>query len=168
MSIEQEFREKVANYLNRLSADIKPVLETLIEYEYPEEVVSLEFEVFADGFTQEFPVRAFFMDSNNSEHFVVVDGKAEYPSPVDPDLLRIDYVYPYEFENEYIEKDSTFDPWSIATNELIEWFSKCWLAAGGEDFKLNSSIAAHDSHHVFNLKESRWQNKPQQSDKRSE
>ena len=126
MSIEQEFREKVAGCLNALSVDIEPVLKALIEYEYPKEVVSLEFEVFVDGFTQEFPVRAFFMDSDNSEYFVYVNGKAEYPSPVDPGLLKIDHVYPYELEEEYTTKDDTLDPWSIATNELVEWF-KCTI-----------------------------------------
>lgn len=147
----------MAIHLDKLSADIKPVLKALIEYEYPKEVVSLEFEVFVDGFTQEFPVRAFFMDSDNSEYFVYVDGKAEYPSPVDPGLLKIDHVYPCELEEEYTNKDNTLDPWKIATNELVEWFSRCWLAVGGEDFNLKSSIAPHDSSHEFNLQKSKWQ-----------
>ncbi|BDA59516.1 hypothetical protein NUITMVS1_09790 [Shewanella xiamenensis] len=51
--------------------------------------------------------------------------------------IRI-YVYPDEFEEEYIDKDEDLDPWQIATNALIEWFSKCWIAAGGKSFKLNA------------------------------
>lgn len=156
MSIEEEFKVKIAAHLNRLTDDIMPVLRELIEYDYPKEVDALAFEIFVDGFSSEFPVRAFFMDADDSEYFIMVDGKAEYPSPVDPRLLKIDYVYPYDFEEEYTEKDDSLDPWHVATNELIEWFSKCWLAAGGKHFKLNANIAPHDGNHEFDLKESKW------------
>ena len=132
-------------------------MKALIEYSYPKEVVSLEFEIFADGFTQGFPVRTFFMDSNNSEHFVYVNGKAQYPSPVKPELLEIEYVYPYELEEKYINEDEDFDPWSIAIDELIQWFSKCWREMGGESFKLNANIAPHDNDQAYNLTESKWE-----------
>ncbi len=156
MSIEEEFKVKIAEHISRLTDDIMPVLKELIEYDYPKEVDTLAFEIFVDGFSSEFPVRAFFMDENNSEYFIMVDGKAEYPSPVDPDLLKIDYVYPYELEEEYTNKDDSLEPWHIATNELIDWFSKCWLTAGGKNFKLNANIALHDSNHEFDLRESKW------------
>jgi hypothetical protein len=157
MSIEQEFKEQVIEHLEKLSDHLKPVLKELIEYDYPDEVDTLAFEIFVDGFSSEFPVRAFFMDKDNSEHFIYIDGKAEYPSPVDPDLLKIDQVYPYELEEEYTNKDESLDPWQIATNELIEWFSKCWQAAGGKTFKLKANIAPHDSNHEFDLVEGKWQ-----------
>jgi len=157
MSIEQEFKEQVIEHLEKLSDDLKPVLKELIGYDYPEEIDTLAFEIFVDGFSSEFPVRAFFMDKDNSEHFIYIDGKAEYPSPVDPDLLKIDQVYPYELEEEYTIKDESLDPWQIATNTLIEWFSKCWLASGGKAFKLKANIAPHDSNHEFDLVESKWQ-----------
>jgi hypothetical protein len=157
MSIEQEFKEQVIEHLEKLSDHLKPVLKELIEYDYPDEVDTLAFEIFVDGFSSEFPVRAFFMDKDNSEYFIYIDGKAEYPSPVDPDLLKIDQVYPYELEEEYTNKDESLDPWQIATNELIEWFSKCWQAAGGKTFKLKANIAPHDSNHEFDLVEGKWQ-----------
>ena len=59
MNIDQDFSEKVQEYLHGLTTNIEPVLKALIEYRYPKEVVSLEFEIFADGFTQGFPVRTF-------------------------------------------------------------------------------------------------------------
>lgn len=71
-------------------------------------------------------------------------------------MLDIDYVYPYELEEQYVEKDDDFYPWSIATDELILWFSKRWLVSGGDTFKRHSSIAPHDSAHEFDLKESKW------------
>jgi hypothetical protein len=157
MSIEQEFKEQVIEHLEKLSDHLKPVLKELIEYDYPDEVDTLAFEIFVDGFSSEFPVRAFFMDKDNSEHFIYIDGKAEYPSPVDPDLLKIDQVYPYELEEEYTDNDESLDPWKIATNELIDWFSKCWQAAGGKTFKLKANIAPHDSNHEFDLVEGKWQ-----------
>jgi len=157
MSIEQEFKEKVSEYLEKLSNDLCTILKELIEYNYPEEVTTLAFEIFVDGFSSEFPVRAFFMDKDNSEHFIYIDGKAEYPSPVDPGLLEIDHVYPYELEEEYTNKDESLDPWDIATNELIEWFSKCWLVSGGQTLNIKATIAPHDSNHEFNLVENKWQ-----------
>lgn len=157
MNIEQEFSEKVQEHLHGLTASIKPVLKELIEYNYPKEVVSLEFEIFADGFTQGFPVRAFFMDAGNSEHFVYVNGEAQYPSPVEPELLEIEHVYPYELEEKYINEDEDFDLWSIAIDELIQWFSECWKEMGGESFQLKANIAPHDNDQAYNLVESKWE-----------
>ncbi|MGL5471840.1 MAG: hypothetical protein ACRDCT_27315 [Shewanella sp.] len=157
MSFEQEFTEKVGGYLDKLTDELQPILKQLIEYDYPQEVATLAFEVFVDRFSSQFPVRVFFMDKDNTEYFVELDGKAAYPSPVNPNLLDIDHVYPDEFEEEYIDKDEDLDSWQIATNALIEWFSKCWIAAGGQSFKLKAHIAPHDSHYEFNLVESQWQ-----------
>ena len=119
--------------------------------------MSLEFEVFANEFTKGFPVRAFFIDANNSEHFVYVNGKAQYPSPVDPELLEIEHVYTYKLEEKYINEDEDFDLWSIASDELIQWFSKCWKEVGGELFKLKANIALHDNDQAYNLIESKWE-----------
>ncbi len=157
MSIEQEFKEKVREHLEELTEPLMLILKELIEYDYPKDVATLAFEIFVDGFSSEFPVRAFFIDEDNSEHFVYIDGKAEYPSPVDSELLKIEHVYPDELEDEYTSKDESLDPWHVATNELIDWFSKCWLSAGGQTFKLKANIAPHDSNHEFNLVESKWQ-----------
>ena len=159
MSIEKEFKEKISSCLDLLSEPLRPILRELIDYDYPEEVAALEFEVFVDGFSSGFPVRAFFMDKDNSEHFIYVGGKARYPSPVDPGLLKIEYVYPYELEEEFTNKDDSLDPWHIATNELIEWFAKCWQAEGGNTFKLKANIAPHDSYNEFNLIEGKWQDR---------
>ena len=157
MNIEQEFSEKVQEHLHGLTASIKPVLKELIEYDYPKEVISLEFEIFADGFTQGFPVRAFFMDSDDSEHFVYINDEAQYPSPVDPELLEIEHVYPYELEEKYTNQDEDFDPWSIAIDELIQWFSECWREMGGESFQLKANIMPHDNDEVYNLVDSKWE-----------
>lgn len=157
MSIEKEFKKEVQNHLNELNSNIKPVLKELIKYNYPKEVVSLEFEIFADRFTSEFPVRAFFMDKENSEHFVYVNGQAEYPSPVEPKLLEIECIYSYELEEEYSDMDDNLDLWSIATDELVEWFSKCWNEVGGKTFKLKANISSHDDIKEYNLVEGTWQ-----------
>ena len=97
------------------------------------------------------------MDSDNSEHFVYVNGEAQYPSPVEPELLEIDHVYPYDFEEKYINEDEDFDLWSIATDELIQWFSECWKEMGGDSFQLKANIAPHDNDQAYNLVESKWE-----------
>ena len=73
-SIKEQFQEEVRKYLDRLTDQLTSVLKQLVEYSYVPEVKSLDFEVFCDGFTQEFPVRAFFMDEDNGEHFISIDG----------------------------------------------------------------------------------------------
>ncbi len=37
-------------------------------------------------------------------------------------------------------KDEDFDPWSIAIDELIQWFSECWKEVGGESFQLDANM----------------------------
>lgn len=157
MNKMQEFKSGVRACLEALDKDIEPVLAQLVTHRYPLEVAAIDFEVFVDGFTQGFPVRAFFMDLDNSEFFIFSDGKAEYPSPVDPKLLNIPCVYPQEFEDTFTEDDEEFDPWAHATEVLIDWFSKRWVAAGGFGFLLRATIAAHDSVREFNLNTLTWQ-----------
>ena len=104
-SIKEQFQEEVRKYLDRLTDQLTSVLKQLVEYSYVPEVKSLDFEVFCDGFTQEFPVRAFFMDEDNGEHFISIDGQAQYPCPINPGLLEIERVYPPELEEMYFQQD---------------------------------------------------------------
>ena len=155
MSRNQQFSDKVRQCLNILNDDLESVLKQLVEYDYPQEVSCLSFEIFVDGFTQGFPVNCFFMDSGNTEYFEYVDGKAKYPSPVDSGLLQIESVYPEELEEEF--EDIEDDLWNISTQEMIGWFSERWLSVGGDKFTKDANIAPHDSIHEFNLINSRWQ-----------
>ncbi|WP_299443448.1 hypothetical protein [uncultured Aquimarina sp.] len=154
--MESEFRDKVKEYLTKLNIEIEDVIKKLISFEYPNEVISLDFEVFSDGFTENFPVRVFFMDKENCEFFIYNNNKAEYPSPVDPGLLNIHCVYNYEFLQKFEKHDENFDSWGIATDELIKWFIIRWLNSGGEKFKLNASIKAHHLCDKFDLIEQKW------------
>ena len=148
---EQTFRQQVRSNLSSLEASLIPVLSALVSYQYPSQVAALDFEVFSDGFTRNFPVRAFFLDSSNTEFFLYVDGTATYPSPVDPGLLEIDYVYPPELEDQLEAESPDSDPWHIATTELLDWFLSCWRKAGGERFPLAATIAHHDASSELNL-----------------
>ncbi len=157
MSLEKEFRQGVRRHLEVLSPGLITVLAQLIGYDYPQEVVSIEFEVFPDQFASGFPVRAFFMDANNCEYFVYEDGKAVYPSPVDPGLIDIVGVYPEEFEDGFVGRDENLNTFKLASRELIEWFSRCWEAAGGERFARRAAIMCHDDVRAFNLKSRSWE-----------
>ena len=156
-SAEQVFRQAVQGSLSKLDSQIGGVLRSLVEHQYPSEVFALSFEVFSDGFTSGFPVRAFFMDRSNTEHFIREGGQAKYPSPVDPGLLEIDYVYPEELEEALEESAPETDVWEIASEELIQWFAKHWQLVGGASFPLVATIAPHDSSKEFNLKSGSWQ-----------
>jgi hypothetical protein len=156
-SAEQVFRQAIREGLTRLDTQIEGVLHSLIEHRYPPEVFALSFEVFGDGFTSGFPVRAFFMDRSNTEYFLWEDGQAKYPSPVDPGLLEIDRVYAEELEEELQGSAPELDAWEIASDELIQWFAKHWQHVGGASFPLVATIAPHDSSEEFNLRSSSWQ-----------
>lgn len=154
--LEQRFRKGVREHLALLSNELLTQLRQLIAFCYPDEVKSIDFEVFSDGFTRGFPVRAFFIDSDNSEHFVFVCGEATYPSPIDPGLLKIEHVYSDSFENLFLGEDERFDSWTISDEELIEWFANIWREAGGRKFYLEATIAPHDSARYFDLKDGEW------------
>ncbi|WP_312319008.1 hypothetical protein [Stenotrophomonas sp.] len=152
MSIEElAFQQNVRSSLSQLDGQLIPVLESLISHQYPAQVAALDFEIFSDQFTEGFPVRAFFLDNTNTECFVYVDGRATYPSPVDPGLLEIDCVYPVSHEEQLEMASSDSDLWQIATSELLDWFLACWMKAGGQNFALAATIAEHDSRSELNL-----------------
>lgn len=153
---KRKFQAAVRSHLDDLSEQLVPVLKELVEYSYPKEVSALDFEIFPDSFSSQFPVRVFFMDSENCEHFEYLDGIAQYPSPVDPGLLNIDKVYPDELE-EAFEEDEDMDLWALAVAETAMWFFDCWKKAGGKRFTLGATIAEHDSSEELNLKSGKWQ-----------
>jgi hypothetical protein len=151
------FRSEVQQYLSVLDLSLVDVLRALIEYDYPAEVFALSFEVFSDSFTSQFPARVFFVDRNNTEFFLYTEGEAQYPSPIAPELLEIDGIYPDEIEEALEALDPHADAWQIATQEFITWFAKCWGVAGGASFPLVATIVSHDSEQEFNLVQERWQ-----------
>lgn len=154
---ELGFRNSVQASLAKLDNQISRVLESLVTHKYPDEVFALSFEVFSDGFTSGFPVRAFFMDRTNTEYFIFDGGEAKYPSPVDPSLIEIECVYPEELEEELEVSSPNLDTWEIASDELIHWFAKHWESVDGLNFPLVATIAIHDSSKEFNLKSGAWQ-----------
>ena len=156
-SAELIFRQGVREGLATLDSQIEAILRSLVSHEYPPEVFALSFEVFSDGFTSGFPVRAFFMDRSNTEHFIWEGQQAKYPSPVDPGLLEIDHVDPEELEEELEDHSPESDAWDIATEEMIQWFAGHWQRVGGVNFPLVATIATHDSSEEFNLKSGGWQ-----------
>ena len=154
---ENTFRIGVRNSLAALNQQIEEALAALISHEYPPEVYALAFEVFPDSFTSGFPARAFFMDRTNTEFFLYSNGKVEYPSPIDPQLLELAQIYPAELEERFEGDAPDHDPWELATDELIYWFSARWNSAGGSSFRRVATISAHDSDREFNLISKQWQ-----------
>ncbi len=152
----ERFQAAVTERLQFLRSSLVPVLRQLVEHQYPDEVVSLDFEVFTDGFTQGFPVRAFFIDSENNEYFLSFDGSPEYPSPVDPQLLHIDRVYGDDLEPRFLEEDEDLDTFTLAGEALVPWFAECWRHAGGRAFGRAATVRLHDDPRVFDLARGAW------------
>lgn len=155
MNKEQQFRTRISEYFHKHDSSLEGALFSLINHQYPDEVAMLQFVIFPDGFTSGFPVRAFFMDKDVCEFFVYRDGEAEYPSPVDPGLLEIPFLYPEALEEECSDDDE-FDIWSVASDELVKWFSERWKAAGGNFFKKAAIIMEHDDNRAFSLNSFEW------------
>ena len=157
--LADEFRSMLHNGLRPLEDPLIAVLRQLVEHDYPPEVVAIDFEVFSDRWSEGFPARAFFMNESNSEHFIYVDGKAEYPSPVDPALLDVPYVIPPEYEGSVFERDPDLDTFTLGAQEFIPWFAACWKKAGGANFRRRATIAEHDHDREFNLVTDQWQDR---------
>jgi hypothetical protein len=157
MMLKQQFQQEVRNHLDQLTDQLVPILKQLIEYPYVPEVKSLDFEIFCDGFTEGFPVRAFFMDEDNCEHFIYVEGQAQYPCPINPGLLDIPHVYPDELEERYSQQDEDLDTFTAAGEALIPWFAECWQQAGGLSFPRQAQIMLHDDIEAFDLVHQVWQ-----------
>ena len=153
---ESEFQRAVVNALEQHTQALVAVLRQLVQYDYPPEVVSVEFEIYPDGFTSGLPVRAFFMDETNSEYFVLSGNEARYPSPVDPGLLKLARVYDSSLESALEEASPDADTYTLAAEAMIPWFARCWAEAGGLHFSRRSSINLHDDLKVYDLVSQRW------------
>ena len=157
--INEESKSEFRHGLGRLKEKLMEVLRQLIQSEYPCEVVAIDFEVFPGTWSADFPARAFFLDSANCEHFVYVDGKAEYPSPVDPALLSGKGILTSEFEEKLFERSPDLDTFALGEQQFVPWFIDCWQRAGGGKFQRNATAAVHGDGREFNLITRKWQDR---------
>jgi len=151
-------RDEVRRAFEPLTSALTAALERVVVQRYPQEVATVEFEVFADpsSFTCGFPVRAFFMDADNNEHFVTVNGRAEYPVDFDPDLLDIPRAVTRETWASWGRSYPDLDWYSVAAEGVVLWFAACWRAARGERCQRPAFISLHDDVWQFDLKRGRW------------
>jgi hypothetical protein len=153
----EDFKAGVREHLERLSPQLTQTLAQLVNYPFLPEIDHLHFEVFSDGFTQEFPVNTFFLDADGDEFFVVTNGKAEYPCDVNSGLLEIEHVFPIEWERTFTDEDPDLDAFGLAATTLIPWFADSWMAAGGGAFSRGAYISIHDKPGRFDLVAQTWQ-----------
>ena len=151
-------RATVTRCLGPLSQRLTDVLSQMVAYRYPDGVAVLEFEVFPDpgSFTDTFPVRAFFMNDNNCEHFEYRDGKATYPCSVDPDLLNVSGVLSESAWDEIESEHPELDVCTLAAEALVLWFHSCWRGADGASLRMPAFISLHDDGYAFDLKDGIW------------
>ena len=154
--VAKKFKFAIRTGLRAHQDSLIAVLQQLVKQPYPPEVVAISFEVFPDSWSQGFPVRAFFLDESNNEHFVFVEGEANYPSAVDPGLLTVPYIITPEAEESFHRRSPELDRFTLGAEEFILWFADCWIQAGGLEFALSATIADHGDQE-FNLLTSKWQ-----------
>lgn len=152
---EAEFQLQVHQALDRHTSSMVAVLRQVIGHDYPEQVSAVSFEVFSDGFQEGFPVHMYLMDKE--DWFLEQDSPgASRWMPVDPGLLQIDRVYGPELPASLHTAVPGADDWELATDSLIRWFGKCWIAAGGLAFGRRAWIQHHDSIFRFDLAKQDW------------
>ena len=157
--INEEFKSEFRSGLECLEEELTEVLRQLIQSEYPSEVVAIDFEVFPGTWSADFPARAFFLDSANCEHFVYVDGKAQYPSSVGPALLAGKGILTSEFEEKLFERSPDLDTFALGEQQFVAWFIDCWERVGGKKFQRNATVAVHGDGREFNLITRKWQDR---------
>jgi hypothetical protein len=157
-ALKEQFRVELTPYLERLTPELIASLRNLLSIRFPPDMVELSFEVFPSDFTSEFPVYTYFMDEGNGQCTVNEGGSALIWNPpnINLHLLDVDCVYPPEFERKFKGYGAGFDTWAASSKVLIEWFHRCWLAAGGDRFDREAFIALHDDIDRFNLKTGEW------------
>lgn len=148
---EKEFQRRITQALDVHSSAMVDVLRKLIAHDYPKEVESIDFVVFPMDFYSGFPMRVFFLDKNNTEFFITRNGEAEYPSPVDPDLLDIPQLCSASIEEEIFGEDPETDPWTLAGETMIGWLFRRWHEAGGAEFTRAATAALHDDKDYYEL-----------------
>lgn len=154
--VSRQFKATVRSHLDAHASDLVAVLGKLIQHPFVPEVRCVDFEVFCDGFTSGFPVRAFFLDEDNTEYFVDVGGEPTYPCSVPPELLEIDGIYPQEVEERVYAVDPDLDYMTLAGQVAVAWFAECWKQAGGLQFPLRATIGLHDDSPRFDLVRQAW------------
>ena len=97
------------------------------------------FEVFSDGFTSGFPVRAFFMDRRTpSTSSGKVSMQRILPRSIQACSKSTAFM-PKNLNRSLREQSPESDAWSLAVGELIQWF-----AAHGRESVAQLSLAGHD------------------------
>jgi hypothetical protein len=157
--VAEDFKCAIHEGLRAHACTLIAVLRQIVTHEYPWEVVTVNFEVFPDSWSSGFPARAFFLDESNTEYFVFVEGKARYPSAVDPGLLKIPYIISHETEESFRLRNPYLDTFTVGAEEFILWFAECWRQAGGLAFPLRATIADHDGEREFILVTNEWQDR---------
>jgi hypothetical protein len=149
-TLRTEWQQFVAKKLGKHTAALTAVLRTMVAQSYPDEVVSIDFEIFPDGFTNRFPARAFFMDEHSSEYFLFDGGKAKYPGFVDPSIIKVDRIYSLDDEDQFLARDGADELddelWDLSVASFMRWFETCWIDAGGRKFERRAIIMPHDDY----------------------
>ena len=152
----QQWQTTVRDHLDALSPVLVDVLAALIRQPLPAEVRCVDFEVFCDGFTSGFPVRAFFLDEDGAEVVAPDGGDAKPPWTVPHGLLAIERIYPEEAERWVETVDPELDHGTLAGDAALAWFADCWRRAGGQEFARDATIGLHEDARRYDLVRQAW------------
>ena len=149
-NLQAEFDREFRGHIERFTEPLVAALRSLVATKLPAEVrfKVLSFETQADW--EEFPVRAFAMDSEalNEVYF-----RPPFKGRV---LLDVGELIPKGAIDQERYESAGVATLESGADVLAEWFGECWHAAGGTEFPLPAYINLHDSSRYFDLHARRW------------
>ena len=130
-----KFSEFVRSNLEPLAAAVCSSIDKIVSSSIPEDAVTVRFEIFADGFTQELPIHVYYLDVNETE--------CGY-CPFQP-LAQTKGVYAADFDFFDQCENAGVDTYKTSSEICLAWFIDCWNASQGADLLRRAEIGIHDS-----------------------
>lgn len=151
---EPLLRPEIAKHLASYTAQLVPALRILIEHEYPEDFWQLDFEVH-EYYFDDFPVCVYFY---REEFDQVADDEEGYPEGQTLHIIETGRIIPQSLLDQYPEDEAAGECWhsEAIDAEIVAWFHKCWIDAGGTSFPHRARLAPHDADQRMDLVTGEW------------
>jgi hypothetical protein len=149
------YKRWIRSLLEQLTPALEQQLRTILSARFHPLVVLLDTEVFPDGLGDGIPMRMFQIDAHNGEVF------HDDPAYLLPSSIGIlddiaEVILPAETSRQQRFEEAGVDTIQIESATLLEWFTACWGAAGGQQCLVPAYVCYHDESESFDLRQLKW------------